>query len=87
MIALGKICPQPWVADEKAWKDFLKKVQEEKVEMFVDEEKALNYLVEKERITNKEYWEKALAVTKNLNFLLIKWANDVRELEMKNGLV
>lgn len=55
--------------------------------MFVDEEKALNYLVEKERITNKEYWEKALAVTKNLNFLLIKWANDVRELEMKNGLV
>lgn len=25
----GKICPQPYVADEKAWQDFLKKVQEE----------------------------------------------------------
>jgi len=59
----------------------------ENVEMFVDEEKALDYLVEKGRVTNKEYWIKALSVVKNLNFLVIKWANDVRELEMKNGLV
>ena len=55
--------------------------------MFVDEEKALDYLVEKGRVTNKEYWIKALSVVKNLNFLVIKWANDVRELEMKNGLI
>lgn len=59
----------------------------ENVEMFVDEEKALNYLEEKGRITNKDFWLKALSVVKNLNFLIIKWANDVRELEMKNGLI
>lgn len=80
-------CPEPYVRNETAWQEFLKKVQEKGVDMFVDEEKALDYLVEKGRITNKDYWEKALAVTKNLNFLIIKWANDVRELEMKNGLV
>lgn len=59
----------------------------ENVEMFVDEEKALDYLEEKGRITNKDFWLKALSVVKNLNFLIIKWANDVRELEMKNGLI
>lgn len=59
----------------------------ENVEMFVNEEKALDYLEEKGRITNKDFWLKALSVVKNLNFLIIKWANDVRELEMKNGLI
>ena len=59
----------------------------ENIEMFVDEEKALDYLEEKGRITNKDFWLKALSVVKNLNFLIIKWANDVRELEMKNGLI
>lgn len=59
----------------------------ENVEMFVDEGKALDYLEEKGRITNKDFWLKALSVVKNLNFLIIKWANDVRELEMKNGLI
>lgn len=29
MIALGKICPQPWVVDESKWEEFLKRVQEE----------------------------------------------------------
>lgn len=83
----GKLCPKPWVENEKEWRDFLFRVKETKIDMFVDEEKALDFLVEKQRITNKEYWQKALSVTKNLNFLIIKWANDVRELEMKNGLI
>lgn len=52
----------------------------------MDENKALDYLVKQGRITNKIYWEKALAVVKNLNFLIIKWADDVKELEAKNGL-
>lgn len=81
----GKVCPEPFVRDQKQWQDFLSKLEEQ--EMFVDEEKALDYLVEKNHISNKEYWQKALAVTKNLNFLIIKYANTVRELEMKNGLV
>lgn len=51
----------------------------------MDENQALDYLVQKGRITDKEYWQKALLVVKNLNFLIIKWANDVKELEAKNG--
>ena len=83
----GKICPEPFIRNPKDWEDFLQRVINEVETMFVDETKALDYLVEKGRITNRDYWDKALVVTKNLNFLIIKWANDVRELEMKNGLV
>lgn len=54
--------------------------------MFVDEIKALEYLVEKGRILDKEYWLKAIDVVKNLNYFLIKYANDLRELEKLNGL-
>lgn len=84
-LTTGKICPEPFVREPALWQNFLSSLEEE--EMFVDEEKALDYLVEKNHISNKEYWQKALAVTKNLNFLIIKYANTVRELEMKNGLV
>lgn len=84
-LTTGKICPEPFVREPKLWQDFLSSLEEE--EMFVDEEKALDYLVEKNHISNKEYWQKALVVCKNLNFLIIKYANTVRELEMKNGLV
>ena len=84
-LTTGKICPEPFVREPALWQNFLSSLEEE--EMFVDEEKALDYLVEKNHISNKEYWRKALAVTKNLNFLIIKYANTVRELEMKNGLV
>jgi N-acetylmuramoyl-L-alanine amidase CwlA len=84
-LTTGKICPEPFVREPALWQSFLSKLEEQ--EMFVDEEKALDYLVEKNHISNKEYWQKALAVCKNLNFLIIKYANTVRELEMKNGLV
>ena len=46
--------------------------------MFTDEQKALDYLVEQGRITDKEYWQNALKVVKNLNYLIIKWANDIK---------
>lgn len=47
----GKICPQPWVVDETAWNDFLKKVQE--VEPMADnEELTINEKLEK----IKEYY-------------------------------
>lgn len=38
---------------------------------------ALEYLVAKERITESDYWNKALETTKNIDHLLIKWAKDV----------
>jgi len=87
-LTTGKICPEPFVREPEQWESFKARVKELlEEEMFVDEEKAIDYLVEKGRITNKEYWKNALGIVKNLNFLIIKWANDVRELEMKNGLV
>lgn len=55
---------------------FLTPIKEEK-EMFDDENKALDYLVEKGRISDKEYWKAALIVVKNLKYLIIKWANDI----------
>ena len=41
---------------------------------------ALDYLVEKGRITDRDYWDKAILTTRNVDFLLIKWANDLHEL-------
>ena len=38
---------------------------------------ALNYLVEKGRIIDKEYWAKALDTTRNIKYLFMKWAQDV----------
>ena len=48
--------------------------------MIENEKEALDYLVSEGRITNQKYWENALGIVKNLNFLIIKWANDVKEL-------
>lgn len=76
-----KVCPEPFVRDPKQWENFRERVAKLLVEEIKTEQEALDYLVEKERITNKEYWEKALQVVKNLNFLIIKWANDVKALE------
>lgn len=47
---------------------------------FTDVGEALNYLEEKGRITNRDYWEKAIACVRNQEFVFIKWANDLREL-------
>ena len=49
----------------------------DKIEGMID---ALDYLVEKGRITDREYWEKAILTTRNVDFLLIKYANDLKEL-------
>lgn len=51
--------------------------------MFEDgqEFEALDYLVDKGRITDKDYWKKTLDVVKNQKWLIIKWANDVIMLE------
>lgn len=51
MIALGKICPQPWIADEKAWQDFLKEVAKEDNNM---EEKELT-IQEKCKVIQEYY--------------------------------
>ena len=66
----------------------LVKRRNEEYNLFMKEERmidgvmdALNYLVEKGRINNKEYWLKALDTTNNVNYLLVKWADDVATME------
>ena len=54
---------------------------EEKKMKFNTGTEALNYLTEKGRITNKEYWQKVLDTTRNTEYLFIKWAQDVYLLE------
>lgn len=72
-----KICPEPFVRDEQAWNNFKRRVN---MQEFTDVNKALDYLVEKGRITNKEYWQKVIECVRNQDFLIIKWANDVKAL-------
>lgn len=45
-----------------------------------EELKALDYLVEQGRITDKEYALKKLSVVNNEKWYIIKWANDVKAL-------
>lgn len=72
-----KICPEPFVRNEQMWENFKRRVN---MQEFTNVKEALNYLVEKGRITNKEYWEKAIECVRNQEFLIIKWANDVKAL-------
>ena len=32
-------------------------------------------------MTNEEYWRKAIAVVRNLDTLIMKWANDVEKIQ------
>lgn len=63
---------------------FIEYVEEEKMFENGQEIQALDYLVEKGRISDKEHWLKTLAVVKNQNWGIIKWANDVKTLEKNN---
>lgn len=59
---------------------FLTPVKEAKMFDINQEFEALEFLESTGRITNKKYWEKALEVVHNLDWLIIKWANDVEKL-------
>lgn len=72
-----KICPEPYVRDEKAWNNFKRRIAMKEI---TDVKEALDYLVEKGRITDRTYWEKAITTTRNVDFLIIKWTNDVKAL-------
>lgn len=72
-----KICPEPFVRDEQTWKNFKRRVN---MQEFTNVKEALDYLVNEDRITDRNYWEKAIITTRNVEFLIIKWANDVKAL-------
>ena len=63
--------------------DWIDYVEEKVINTFKDGEEleALDYLVEKGKITDKEYWLKTLDVVKNQKWVFIKWANDVKNLQ------
>ena len=70
-----KLCPAPLV-DENLWLDFKKKliVQKEIKDLKV----ALDLLVEKGIVTDRDYWEKVLLTTRNVDHLMIKFANYIK---------
>ena len=73
-----KVCPKPFVDDAKYWNKFKEGI---KMQDITDPGEALEYLIEKGRITSGEYWKNALSIVKNLDSLLVKWANDVKKIE------
>ena len=47
---------------------------------FKDGNEALDYLAEKGRVSEKEYWEKVLVTTNKVEYLFMKWAEDYSKL-------
>ena len=70
----GKNCPQPYVKDKALWEKFKEALV---VKEFTTVDEALNYLVERGRIGDKDYWLKTLDVVKQQEWVFIKWANDL----------
>lgn len=67
-----KVCPEPYVRDENAWKEFKDGLA------WVDD---LNYLESTGRVNSDLQWvEKQIDMLPNLRYLFTKWANDVRAL-------
>lgn len=73
-----KVCPKSFVDDAKYWNKFKEGI---KMQDITDPGEALEYLIEKGRITSGEYWKNALSIVKNLDSLLVKWANDVKKID------
>lgn len=73
-----KICPKPFVDSEKDWINFKRRLT---MKEFTDAKEALEYLIKKGRISDKDYWLKTLDVVKQQEWIFIKWANDVMKVE------
>lgn len=73
-----KICPAPFVNEEELWTKFKKRLETSKE--ITDIKTALDFLEKNGRVTNRSYWEKVLVTTRNVDFMFIKWANDLQNL-------
>lgn len=69
----GKRCPAPFVDNEELWLDFKRRliVPKEIKNLKI----ALDLLVEKGIVTDRDYWEKVILTTRNVDHLVIKFAN------------
>ena len=61
-------------------KDVNKKLLEGDGMKFNNGNDALNYLAEKGRISEKDYWEKVIETTNKTEYLFMKWAEDYSKL-------
>lgn len=76
-----KLCPLPFIEDEKAWQDFKSRVENNyNAKEITDIKEALDLLEDAGRMNNRQYWEMVIQTTRNMDFLIIKWANDVKKL-------
>ncbi len=48
---------------------------------FSNAEESLDYLIERKRILDAEYWKSALKIVNDLDWVFIKWANDVANID------
>ena len=76
-----KNCPEPFVREPKQWQDFLSRLEDKPM----NENEAITFLTERGIITTPDYWSNALNYYKNVNYLLIKTAEYIKELENKNS--
>lgn len=72
----GKKCPAPFVDNEELWTDFQRRLIVPKE--IKDLKVALDLLEEKGIVTDREYWEKVLLTTRNVDHLMIKFANYIK---------
>lgn len=72
-----KLCPAPLI-EENLWNTFKKGLV--RVKEIKDIKTALDLLEQNGRVTDRAYWEKAILTTRNVEFLFIKWANDLQKL-------
>lgn len=72
----GKRCPEPYVANNDLWVRFKEALMKE----FTNANDAFNYLVERGRLSDKDYWLKTLDVVRQQEWVFIKWANDLAKL-------
>jgi len=59
--------------------------RKEPVKLFTEVKEAIQFLIDRGSMNNPLYWKKAIDVVYNLDDLIIKWANDIVELELKLG--
>lgn len=70
----GKVCPQPYIKNKNLWNKFKEALV---VKQFDNVKDAFEYLVERGRIGDRDYWLKTLDVVKQQEWIFIKWANDL----------
>lgn len=79
-----KICPEPFVRDEKAWQKFLDDLKKEETKEVLTLDEALFFLHDKGLLDKTEHWKYMSENVKDLQFVFIKWANSLVEYDAQD---